>query len=673
MEFTKHKYLFFGIISFLITVIQRLFDAVGYPFPVFCFNVPLVASIVFHILYFRQIFNARSIYNVEKLFIRLTKVGLAALIITFIPSVLVYLRATPKLIQLFELFGFYGFMFFSIYLLMGFYKLSLLNDSKLVRRNWDLFLVLVSAAALLYIESAHFPKLYSSFLMVACFLVGLPLVFKIKWIAFINMKMRWLSILFLLSLMFLGLGILQFSFHYNLPNYISDTPGAMFFLIVLNFEITYIIISILALLFNMPIASVTEKLAEEVKSIQQINQSVIKKAPIEETFNLLFTRCYKDTEANAGWMILEKEEGVENVTFYTGSVFENEVAFYNESLKIKSKAIEFPNKSYHYFRNLNKNISLEKFDRYQSLLVFPVFSEEKFQGAICLLKKEVDSFDEYQIQLAQSYIDQVQLAFENQALIRASIASERVKKEMEIARDVQRQLLPMDFPESPDFEMTAYCESLLEVGGDYFDFIMLDDKRLALIIADVSGSGASAAFYMAHLKGVFQALAQLNFPVATFLEFANEALSRCLARRVFITLTYSLFDFGKRKLLYGRAGHTPLLYFDSILKEARYFEDKGLGLGIVRDESYAKFVKQYDKKFNPGDIFVLFTDGIIEGRNDSTQKEYGLERLRKVLEENADLAVDKLKSAILTDIYKYINTQKIPDDHTIIVVKIKEG
>lgn len=522
MKIARHKYLILGIIMFAITAVQRLVDAIGYPLPLPFFNVPLIASIVLHILYFREIFISGNVYNVEKLFMSLTKVGLVCLFVTFVPSVLNNFGFAPKVIQFFELLGFYGFMFFTTYLLMGFYKLSLLNDSQLSRRNWDLFVILLFAVALMYLKSAFLPTTYMSLIGLACFIVGLPLVFKIKWIAFINMKMRWLSILFLLSLLFLGLGVAQFSFHYNLPNYLKETPGSICFIVILLFELTYIIVSILALLFNMPIASVTEKLAEEVKSIQQINQSVISKAPIEATFNLLFTRCYKDTSANAGWMILEKEEQEDNVTFYTGSVFEREVTYYNKSLKIKQKALEFPNKAYHYFRNLGKHISLDKFDRYQSLLVFPVFTKEKFQGAVCLLKKETNSFDEYQIQLAQSYIDQVQLAFENQALVKAAIASERVKKEMEIARDVQKQLLPMDFPESTHFEMTAFCESLLEVGGDYFDFIMMDDNRLALIIADVSGSGASAAFYMAHLKGVFQSLAQLNFPVATFLEFANE-------------------------------------------------------------------------------------------------------------------------------------------------------
>jgi len=671
MKIARHKYLIFGIITFAITAIQRLVDAIGYPLPLAFFNLPLIATIVFHLLYFKQIFTAGNVYNVEKLFMRLTKVGLVCLFVTFVPSVLNYFDFAPKVIQFFELLGFYGFMFFTTYLLMGFYKLSLLNDSQLSRRNWDLFMILLFAVALMYLKSAFLPNVYMGLIGLACFIVGLPLVFKIKWIAFINMKMRWLSVLFLLSILFLGLGIAQFSFHYNLPNYLNDTPGCICFVVILIFELAYILVSILALLFNMPIASITEKLAEEVKSIQQINQSVISRAPIEDTFNLLFTRCYKDTEANAGWMILEKDEHAENVTFYTGSAFEREVTYYNKTLKIKQKALEFPNKSYHYFGNLGEHISLKKFDRYQSLLVFPVFTKEKFQGAVCLLKKETDSFDEYQIQLAQSYVDQVQLAFENQELVKASIASERVKKEMEIARDVQRQLLPMDFPESTHFEMTAFCESLLEVGGDYYDFIMLDNNRLVLIIADVSGSGASAAFYMAHLKGVFQSLAQLNFPVAMFLECANEALSRCLAKRVFITLTYSLFDFGKKKLIYGRAGHTPLLFYDCEQQKAMYFEDKGLGLGIIRDETYGKFVKQYEKKFNSGDVFVLFTDGIIEGRDKTTKMEYGLERLRKVVEENAKLSVDNLKSTILKEVYDYLGTQKIPDDHTVIVVKIK--
>ncbi len=653
---------------------MRLTDTIGFPIPKIVFDGALVVFFIFHLLYFRQLYIDRMVYSVEKLFIQLCRTGFSCLGVSFLAFIIAYLSFPSKVVQFFELLGFYAFIYFLLDVLFGYKKLSEQNETYSVRRQWDAFLALLGIAAVGRIELFAFPELAKSGLFLMALILGLSLLFRIKWIVSINMRTKWLSILFLMLLGFLIFGMLQNALNYHLPSFVLQ-PLVLntFILICLIFILVYSSISVLALLFNMPLASITERRSEEIKSFQEISRSVINREPVEDTYKLLFRKCFQDTKADAGWLMLEREKQAEPSIFHTDKITKEEVKQYLEKSKLKQLVEKFPTKKHHYIQNLleNQQGEIDTIEEYKALLGYPVSVEGKLQGVVCLLRKIQNGFDEYQIELARGYVEQASLAFENAALLEASLESERAKQELEIARQVQKQLLPLKFPQSDHFEMAALSESALEVGGDYYDFILLDENRLAVIVADVAGSGASAAFYMAHLKGVFQSLAQLNLPVSTFLEFANEALSRCLAKRVFITVTYALFDFGKQLVLYGRAGHTPVLYYESEIDQAYFLEDEGLGLGIIRDSSYSKFVKTYQQRFNPDDVFVLFTDGIVESRNSQTQREYGNERLLNCVKEHADTSAETLKKLILNDYYTYINTKKYPDDHTLIVIKIK--
>jgi serine phosphatase RsbU (regulator of sigma subunit) len=185
----------------------------------------------------------------------------------------------------------------------------------------------------------------------------------------------------------------------------------------------------------------------------------------------------------------------------------------------------------------------------------------------------------------------------------------------------------------------------------------------------VSGKGTSAAFNMSQMKGVFHSLVQLNLPPVEFMVKANNALSDCLEKNHFITTTYYSLNTAEKDIRFARAGHCPTLYYDVTKDESSYLDVNGMGLGIVRNERFVQYLEEGYLRYHPGDIMVMYTDGIIEAKNEKGE-EFGFEALRSVLHETKDLCARQIKEEIIQRVHHFIGKNALPDDdYSLMVVK----
>src|ERR1700681_119376 len=145
-------------------------------------------------------------------------------------------------------------------------------------------------------------------------------------------------------------------------------------------------------------------------------------------------------------------------------------------------------------------------------------------------------------------------------LLKQSAEKKRLEEELRIAHEIQMSLLPQGPLLMAGLSVTALCVPAREVGGDYYDFLPLDDHRVGVLIADVSGKGTSAALYMAELKGLVLSLSRIHTSPRTMLIALNRIIANHLDARSFITMTYALVDLRTKTMTYARAGHTPLIY-----------------------------------------------------------------------------------------------------------------
>ena len=256
-----------------------------------------------------------------------------------------------------------------------------------------------------------------------------------------------------------------------------------------------------------------------------------------------------------------------------------------------------------------------------------------------------------------------------QDLLRQSAEKERLEEELRIARQIQMSLLPKDAVRIPGLTIAALCLPATEVGGDYYDFISLDEKRMALLIADVSGKGTSAALYMAELKGLVLSLSQIYDSPRRLLIEANKLLAATLDSRSFITMAYAVIDMDAKKMTYSRAGHNPILQLALNGNGTRVLAPEGLGLALDRGSRFEEILTEDSVPLRPGDLFLFFTDGLTEAMNPRADL-FGESRLREIMERNSGLSPEDLREKIIDEVFAFAEGEDQHDDMTMVLVRV---
>ena len=253
---------------------------------------------------------------------------------------------------------------------------------------------------------------------------------------------------------------------------------------------------------------------------------------------------------------------------------------------------------------------------------------------------------------------------------------ERMEQELRIARNIQMSLLPQGPLVMAGISLTAHCEPAREVGGDYYDFLPIDDHTFGILVADVSGKGTSAALYMAELKGIMMSLSQRHRSPRELLIEADRIISRHLDSRSFITVTYLVVDLRAGLLQYARAGHCPLVYVPGPYAQRRrpqLMAPDGLVLGLTLDEgrTFNRLLEEVTLPLGRGDLIVLYTDGITEAMNADGEC-FGDARLASLIGQHADLSADELRERILREIDSFTESALQQDDMTMVVLRVEQ-
>jgi serine phosphatase RsbU (regulator of sigma subunit) len=258
-----------------------------------------------------------------------------------------------------------------------------------------------------------------------------------------------------------------------------------------------------------------------------------------------------------------------------------------------------------------------------------------------------------------------------QELLRQSAEKERLEEELRVARAIQMSLLPKDRVSVPGLSIAALCLPATEVGGDYYDFIPLSEGRIALLIADVSGKGTSAALYMAELKGLVLSLSRMYESPRRLLIEANKILAANLDSRSFITMAYAVIDMNARRMIYARAGHNPIFHVsaDGGGSTTKVLAPEGLGLALDRGSQFEKILEEESTELSSGDVFLFFTDGVSEAMNDRSEL-FGEDRLRVIMEDNAALPMEELREKMIDEVFSFAGGAVQHDDMTMVLVKV---
>jgi sigma-B regulation protein RsbU (phosphoserine phosphatase) len=203
------------------------------------------------------------------------------------------------------------------------------------------------------------------------------------------------------------------------------------------------------------------------------------------------------------------------------------------------------------------------------------------------------------------------------------------------------------------------------VGGDYFDYIDIDENRVGALISDVSGKGVPASLVMVMIRTVFISyISRGDVQCSSVVKAINDSLSADFAIDKFATLFFMIYDRSAEEIAFSNAGHGPLFCYKSSLNACSISKLEGMPIGIMEDAEY----QQAKVKLSRGDIVVLYTDGITEMRN-SEKEEYGRLRLQKLLISNAGLNADEITEKIVKDVDDFRGEVPPHDDMTVLVLK----
>jgi serine phosphatase RsbU (regulator of sigma subunit) len=254
--------------------------------------------------------------------------------------------------------------------------------------------------------------------------------------------------------------------------------------------------------------------------------------------------------------------------------------------------------------------------------------------------------------------------------IKNELERERLAGELEIARQVQKRLLPFNEPVIKNYLIKGLCISAKEVGGDYYDFIDLGKNKLGVVIGDVSGKGLPAAFYMTLTKGIFQSQVEASHSPCEVLKKVNRILIQTMEKGSFVTMFYGILDYAENTFIYSRAGHEPGIYYSKLDNKIEILRPVGIGLGLKEGSLFDRNIE--DKKINlaEGDLILLYTDGFNDARNKNNE-DYGRERIFKFIERNKNSSGDEFIKALSDDVSEFSDNSPQFDDLTVITINFK--
>lgn len=494
--------------------------------------------------------------------------------------------------------------------------------------------------------------------------------FRNSWISYLTksqkIKSLFLSILFAISPLLFHKQFSPTAIRYSLA---MDTLLSQLAVLLSVYWFT----AATVILFHLPTAGIVDRKMQEIRSFRDLSRALSSEFDFKKLIDKISGLSIEITGANATYLQI-----------YNTSTDRLHLVSYRNLLAPEIRELqEDPQTSVGYavlqdrkpiwINNISKDNQLQYLRkwkrRFESVIAVPLMSYDKILGVLCVLKFQEYGFIPEDLDLMQAFADHAAIALENSRLVNESIEKERLEQELKVAHEAQMKLLPKTMPTMQGLDIDAICVTANEVGGDYFDFFQFDEHRIGVVVGDVSGKGAQAAFYMAEVKGIIKSLSQSHLSPRELLIRANDILCESFERTIFVSLIYAVIDRQKKEIVFSRAGHCPLLWYRKDDSDSQFVEPRGIGVGLVRGALFGQIIEEKVLPLSPGDTLLLFTDGVIEARNRKLQ-ELEEESLRKLFTDFTQGTSSEIKKKLVGEIRTFVGSEKTHDDLTLVVVKI---
>jgi len=276
-------------------------------------------------------------------------------------------------------------------------------------------------------------------------------------------------------------------------------------------------------------------------------------------------------------------------------------------------------------------------------------------------KKELD---EDNMKFIQTITNIIAVAIENKKLFNAQLEQEGMRRELELAGQMQNLLIPKSLPKNDQVEMAAVYLPHDEVGGDYYDVFQIDEDHLGICIADISGKGIAAALLMSNFQATLRALIYQNFPLATLISILNRRIVNITEGEKFITVFVGIYNRKTRKMHYINAGHNPpYLYQNNKIQKLEK------GSTIIGMFDNLPSIEEAEIDITKNALLLFYTDGLVDLENEQGVS-FPTAEIRAFISDNIELNVEEFKDRLVQRLDEYRGTKMYTDDITILVCRI---
>lgn len=401
---------------------------------------------------------------------------------------------------------------------------------------------------------------------------------------------------------------------------------------------------------------ILERRVENLSNLNSLSRAVLSVLDLDNIINIILDAYFVLTGAKRISLYLWEAEGLINKKTKGECNFKENLLFSEEEIK------EFTKKDYQeMYEKLSKKFILAD---NEVIVISPLVVKEKQLGVIYVIedKNKLIDLDEETI---SALVIQVSIAINNAQIYSELIVKERMSNELDVASRIQKKILPADVDEIFGLEIAQYFEPAKEIGGDYYDYTILDDNVFSITIADVSGKGVPAAFLMALGRSVLKTLTLTgDFAPNENLNELNKIIYSDITEDMFITMMHSKYNKENKTLYYSNAGHNPIVVYRASTDSIELHTVKGVAIGFLEEYKY----RQGEIQLNKGDIVIFYTDGITEAEN-SNKEMFGLERLKEVIYNNKNKSPKELRKVILESINRFRKDYEQTDDLTFVILK----
>jgi len=248
------------------------------------------------------------------------------------------------------------------------------------------------------------------------------------------------------------------------------------------------------------------------------------------------------------------------------------------------------------------------------------------------------------------------------------LEKDRIARELDIAREIQANILPRGYPRTAEFEFAGAYQSAREIGGDYYDFLEIDERRLAFLVADVSGKSLPGMLVMLLTRDMVRQQASLSANPAALLCQVNRELKRSIKKGMFVTMFYGVIDRANGDVRFASAGHNPLIHIDQFGQQVNLVKTKGYPLGLMPPKLFEERIETGRIEMQPGDWLVQYTDGMNEALNPSGE-EFGMERFTDLLRKSCHCQPNEFVEDTLAGHRKFVAKASQYDDITLLALK----